>query len=36
LDFVPQMAALEEPGVRTGLLSAKEYWLSTATEQESG
>jgi hypothetical protein len=36
LDFVPQMAALEDPEVRTGLLSAKEYWLSTATEPESG
>jgi hypothetical protein len=36
LDFVPQLAALGDPGVRTGLLSAKEYWLSTGTEQGSG
>jgi hypothetical protein len=36
LDFVPQLAALEDPEVQTGLLSAREYWLSTATEQESG
>jgi hypothetical protein len=36
LEFVPQIAALEDPGVRTGLLSSKEYWLSTASEQESG
>jgi hypothetical protein len=34
LDFVPHMAALEDPSVRTGLLSAKEYWLSTAIGEE--
>jgi hypothetical protein len=36
LDFVPQITALADPAVETGLLSAKEYWLSTAAEQESG
>jgi hypothetical protein len=36
LEFVPQQAALKDLGVRTGLLSANQYWLSTAIEQESG
>jgi hypothetical protein len=36
LDFVPQMAALADSAVQTELLGAREYWLSTASEEESG
>jgi len=34
LGFVPQVAALEDPKVRTGLLSLRKYWLSTAIERD--
>jgi hypothetical protein len=32
LDFIPQVAALDNPDVRASLLSSKEYWLSTAID----
>ncbi len=30
LEFVPQVAALDDPEVRSGLLSSRAYWQSTA------
>jgi hypothetical protein len=33
LDFVPQVAALDDPKVRIELLASEEYWLSTALGQ---
>ena len=36
LEFVPQVAALEDPQVQTSLLSSREYWLSTAIDQGGG
>jgi hypothetical protein len=34
LEFVPQVAALHDPEIRTSLLSSREYWGSTAIEDE--
>jgi hypothetical protein len=34
LDFVPQVAALEDPGIRTELLASRSYWQATALAQD--
>lgn len=34
LEFVPQVAALDDPEVNTKLLSSPDYWKSTALERE--
>jgi hypothetical protein len=34
LEFVPQVAALNDPEIRRELLSSREYWLSTAARQD--
>jgi hypothetical protein len=33
LDFVPQVAALNDPEIRTGLPASRDYWLSTSLER---
>jgi hypothetical protein len=33
LDYVPQVAALTDPKVRTDVLSSRKYWQSTALER---
>jgi hypothetical protein len=35
LGYVPQVAALDDAKVRTGLLSSPDYWRSTALAQEN-
>lgn len=30
LDFIPQVAALRDPEIRTGILASPDYWRSTA------
>jgi hypothetical protein len=35
LDLVPQVAALDNPEVLASLLSSKEYWMSTAVDQDN-
>jgi hypothetical protein len=34
LDFIPQVAALNDPNVDDALMSSKAYWMSTAIEQD--
>jgi hypothetical protein len=34
LDFIPQVAALNDPNVDDALMSSKAYWMSTAIEHD--